>query len=114
MPWFSLRLWLVNRRGRRIAKDVGRIDELLARGLQSPNAVKFVREGNALLVQLGEGVHTRTDPGPAVKRDCRQFMRRARERFRAVRIRRAARRARVDTDEAVEAMANGRWDPFAD
>jgi hypothetical protein len=103
---------LANWRGRRIANDVGRIDELLGRGLRSPEAVSFVREGNALLVQLGEGVHTRTDPGPAVNRDCRRFRRRARERFRAARIRRAARRAGLDENEAAEAIASGRWDPF--
>ena len=79
MPWLSPRLWLANWRARRIANDVGRIDELLGRRLRSPEAVSFVREGNALLVQLGEAVHARTDPGPGVSRDCRRFRRRARE-----------------------------------
>jgi len=93
---------------------VSGIDELLAHGLRSPNAVSFVREGNGLLVQLGEGVHTGSDPGPELRTDCRRFMRRARERFSAARIRQAARRAGFEPDEAGAAMARGRWDPFAD
>lgn len=114
VPWFRLRLGSLNGRGRRIARDVSGIDELLAQGLRSPNAVSFVREGNGLLVQLGERVHTGSNPGRELGTDCRRFMRRARERFSAARIRQAARRAGLEPDEVEAAMAGGRWDPFAD
>jgi hypothetical protein len=63
---------------------------LLDRGLQSPNADAFVADGQTILSELAEAVHTRTDPGREVEAESREFMRRTRERFLSVRIGRAA------------------------
>lgn len=87
---------------------------LLATGLQSPNAETFVKDGHAILSELAEAVHTRTDPGRAFEVESREFMRRSRERFLEVRIGQAAGQAGLNAEEAARAMARGEWDPFAD
>lgn len=94
--------------------DVALIERLLASGLQSPNAEAFVEDGHALEVHLAEAVHARTDPGPEIEAESREFMRRARERFIIGRIGQAAKRAGLSSDEAGDAIAAGRFDPFAD
>lgn len=113
-PRFPLGLGSINTRGRRIGKDVALIEMLLATGLQSPNAEAFVEDGHAILSELAEAVHTRTDPGRDVETESREFMRRTRERFLSARIGQAAGRAGLKGDEAAHAMARGEWDPFAD
>lgn len=112
LPAFSVGMRAVNWRGRRIAKDVARIEVLLRSGLRSPNAEAFVDDGRRLEEELAEAVHTRTDPGPAVEAESREFMRRAREHFTVGRIGRATRG--MSADEAASATASGRLDPFAD
>ena len=112
VPPLSVGMRAINRRGRRIAKDVARIEGLLRSGLRSPNAEAFVEDGHRLEEALAEAVHTRTDPGNAVEADSREFMRRTRERFTVGRIGRATRG--MSADEAAGAMASGRLDPFAD
>ena len=88
------------------------IESLLQRGLQSPNAEAFVEDGHAIMADLADAVHTRSDPGPQVEAESRDLMRRARERFVTVRIGQAARRAGLSADQAVAAMARGEFDPF--
>jgi len=112
VPAFSVGMRAINWRGRRIAKDVARIEGLLGSGLRSPNAEAFVEDGRRLVEELAEAVHTRTDPGLAVEAESREFMRRAREHFTVGRLGRATRG--MSADEAAAAMASGRLDPFAD
>lgn len=112
LPPLSVGMREINWRGRRIAKDVARIEGLLRSGLQSPNAEAFVEDGRRLAEELAEAVHTRTDPGLEVETESREFMRRARERFTVGRIGRATRG--MSAGEAAAAMASGRLDPFAD
>lgn len=114
VPRFPLGLRSVNKRGRRIAKDVALIEGLLGSGLRSPNAEAFVEDGHGIEAKLAEAVHARTDPGPGTEAESRDFMRRARERFIVGRIGHAAKRAGLSADEAGDAMADGRFDPFAD
>jgi hypothetical protein len=109
---FPLGLRSINTRGRRIGKDVAMIESLLAQGLRSPNAEAFVGDGRALMRELADAVHTRSDPGSQVEAESRDIMRRARERFITVRIGQAARRAGLSADQAAVAMARGEFDPF--
>lgn len=114
VPRFPLGLRSINKRGLRIAKDVALIEDLLGRGLQSPNAVAFVEDGHVIEAELAEAVHARDDPGPQVEAASRDLMRRTRERFLEVRIGQAARRAGLSAEEAAVGIATGRFDPFAD
>jgi hypothetical protein len=52
----------VNRRGKRIRKDVEPIEMFLRVGLRSPNAERFVAEGREYQAEIAEAVHTRTMP----------------------------------------------------
>jgi hypothetical protein len=104
----------INRRGARISKDVALIEGFLRQGLRSPNAEAYVRDGDALMAELAESVHTGTDPGREVETESRDFLRRTRERFMPTRIGQAARREGLSSDEAAQAMVTGRFDPFAD
>jgi hypothetical protein len=112
VPPLSVGMRAINRRGRRVAKDVARIEGLLRTGLRSPNAEAFVEDGRRLAEELAEAVHTRTDPGLEVEAESREFMRRARERFTVGRIGRATRG--MSAGEAAAAMASGGFDPFTD
>jgi hypothetical protein len=113
VPRFPLGVRSVNRRGRRIAKDVALIEGLLDRGLQSPNAEAFVKDGHSIQAALREAVHDPADPGPRIEAQSRDLLRRARERFITARIGKAARRAGLSAEEAADAMARGEFDPFA-
>lgn len=113
VPRFPFGLRSINTRGRRIGKDVALVERLLAQGLRSPNAEAFVQDGHAIMGELAHAVHTRSDPGPEVEAESRDFMRQARERFITGRIGQAARRAGLSADQAAVAMARGEFDPFA-
>jgi hypothetical protein len=104
----------VNRRGKRITKDVEPIELFLSRGLQSPNAERFVAAGQEYQAEIAEAIHTRTMPDAGLEADTRDFMRWTRERFLPSRIGQAAKRAGLDSGQAAAAIASGRWDPFAD
>src|SRR6478735_4519659 len=91
VPSLSVRMRAINARGRRIANDVARIEGMLGSGLRSPSAEAFVEDGRRLEQELAETIHTRTDPGPAVEAESREFMRHARERFTVGGIGRATR-----------------------
>jgi len=103
----------VCKRGKTIDGDVGNARLLLSRGVRSPNAVEYVRDGEALLFVLAEAVHAGTDPGPELERETCGFMAFGRN-FTDGAIGAAIRRAGLSSDEAVAMLTQGEWDPFAD
>ncbi|HWK30112.1 MAG TPA: hypothetical protein VNS09_26310 [Solirubrobacter sp.] len=61
------RIRAVNKRGSIIDGDVASVRTLLARDLSSPNAEVLVHDGDLLLAELADAVHTGIDPGPRLQ-----------------------------------------------
>lgn len=109
---FGLRA--LSKRGTIIKGDVDTVEDLLARGMESPNAEAFVRDGRAYCATLAEAVHEGADPGPQAETETRAFMAFARNNFSDGALGGAVRRSGMKPDEAVAALVRGEFDPFAD
>ena len=103
----------MNKRGRRISKEVAQIEGLLDSGLRSPNAAEFVQDGHELQEAIASAVHAGTDPDPEVKAASRKFLITAQESFTAERIGQAVLDSGMSPEETFEAMTRGEFDPFA-
>jgi hypothetical protein len=103
----------VNRRGALIDKDLERVRLLLSRGMNSPTAETFLHDGELFCEALAEAVHAGVDPGEELERQTRAFMTFGRN-FGTAAFGSAVRRAGMSTDEAVTALTEGKWDPYAD
>jgi hypothetical protein len=104
----------VNRRGARIGGDVAGVRDLLDRGLRSPNAESFVRDGEVLCAALADDVHRGAQPEPQVDYESRGFMAFGHAKFSEEALAAALRRSPMPVSEAVGALARGEWDPYAD
>ena len=104
----------INKRGKIIYGDIGQIAQLLAIGMDSPNAEEFVSDGKGICEGPAACVHEGVDPGPEVERLSRGFMAFARKNFGPRALGSQIRRSGLSNDEAVAAMRAGQFDPFAD
>lgn len=110
----KLKMRPVNKRGKMIAGDIAVIQDLLDRGVESPNADIFVADGQLFCDQLADAVHDSVDPGDDLEYGSRQFMAFARNHFSAGALGRAVSKSGMSDTDAVAALRNGTWDPFAD
>jgi len=94
--------------------DLASVRELFGHGMQSPAGDMFVHDGEVLCGVLAEAVHAGVDPGPKVEDESRGFMAFARTNFSDGAFGLAVRRSGMSVDEAVAALSQGQWDPFAD
>ena len=104
----------VNKRGAIISGDLVGVQALLERGMKSPSAEEYVHDGQLLCAALADAVHAGVDPGPELEQETRGFMRFGNANFGTAALGAAIRRSGLSTDEAVEALTRGEWDPFAD
>ncbi len=104
----------VNKRGAIIAGDVETVRVMLRRGMQSPNAEEFVRDGETLLDGLAVAIHAGDDPGPELETETRGYMAFARQNFSESALGAAIGRAGLSSDQAIEMLMQGEWDPWVD
>lgn len=104
----------VNKRGTMIRGDVRLVEDLLRRGVVSPNGERFVHDGLLFCEALAEAVHAGIDPGPEVEQETRGFMAFARQHFGQAALGRSLRTAGMSVEEAVVALNAGQFDPFAE
>ena len=103
----------VSKRGTIIDGDVRTVHTLLARGMQSPNAEEFVQDAEVVLAVLADAVHAGVDPGPELEKQTRGFVAFSRQ-FNEGALGAAIKRAGLSSDEAIDRLTRGEWDPFAD
>ena len=102
----------VNRYGKLINRDGVMIKALLARGMQSPNAERFLREAQAHCQTCAAAVHADEKPPHRVAMEIEHYTRFSSVRFSDRALAKAAKRSRMTAQEAMVELEAGRWDPF--
>ena len=109
-----VRLRSVNRYGKLINREGAITKALLARGMQSPNAERFLREAQAHCQTCADAVHADEKPPRPVALALERYTRFATVRFSESALRSAVKRKGIGPQEAMAEIEAGRWDPFPD
>jgi hypothetical protein len=104
----------VNRYGKLINREGAIIKALLARGMRSPNAERFLREAQAHCQTCAAAVHADEKPPQPVTMALERYTRFATVRFSESALRSAVKRSKMTSQEAIVEIETGRWDPFPD
>ncbi len=102
----------VNRYGKLINREGAIIKALLARGMRSPNAERFLREAQAHCQTCAAAVHADEKPPHRVAMEIEHYTRFSSVRFSDRALAKAAKRSRMTAQEAMVELEAGRWDPF--
>lgn len=109
-----LRRLRTNSRGAALEFELRLARRLFEHGMVSPNAEVLLRDGDALLDELAGAVHEDRPPAPGAERRATELRDRARERFGPKTFGTALKRSKLKHEQAMDLLAVGNWDPFAD
>lgn len=111
------RLRRTNKSGRRLRRDVYRVEQLLGIGLVSPNATVFVQQANEWCELFASAVHARIKPDdeqPGMRRIYLAWLSQATPYLNVGQLGKRIRAAGLTADDAMELIRAGEFDPFAD